>query len=191
MGSRCQKSLLKSLFYFYFLISIYWKKLQNHTSLSSLPYQGFSGLIRFSSAREAPHFCTNCKHCGRLIHDRKMHNILCARFRSTVSPHERNVEIKCIAWQPLTSKKFMPCYRTSGWWHFYFAFFIIIIIHLFIYVFMDVCRHVCMYIYIYMFHKVTFDWCLSQLVVAVRLWSRNDQWRSIRSIRRNGVRFRN
>ena len=83
MGSWCQKSLLKSHFYFNFLSSIY---LQIHTSLSSLPYQGFSGLIRFSSAREAPHFCTNCKYCGRLIHDRKMHNILRARFRSTVSP---------------------------------------------------------------------------------------------------------
>ena len=33
---------------------------------------------------------------------------------------------------------------------------------------------------IYMFHKVTFDWCFSQLVVAVLLWSRNDQWRSTR-----------
>ena len=60
--------------------------MQNHTSLSSLPYQGVSGLIRFSSAREAPHFCTICKYCGRLIHDRKMQNILRARFRSTVSP---------------------------------------------------------------------------------------------------------
>ena len=86
MGSWCQKSLLKSLFYFNFLSSIYYKKLQNHTSLSSFPYQRFSGLIRFSLACEAPHFCTNCKHCGRLIHDRKMQNILCARFRSTVSP---------------------------------------------------------------------------------------------------------
>ena len=34
---------------------------------------------------------------------------------------------------------------------------------------MYVCMCVC--ICIYMFHKVTFDWCLSQLVVAVRLWS--------------------
>ena len=87
MGSWCQKSLLKSLFYFNFLSSIYKKKkLQNHTSLSSLPYQGFSGLIRFSSVHEAPHFCKNCKHCGRLTHDRKMHNILRARFRFTYSP---------------------------------------------------------------------------------------------------------
>ena len=58
---------------------------------------------------------------------------------------------------------------------------------------MCVCMYVCMYtcVYVCMFHKVTFDWCLSQLVVAVRLWSRNDQFCSIRSIRRNGVRFRN
>ena len=33
---------------------------------------------------------------------------------------------------------------------------------------------------LYILRKVTFDWCLSQLVVAVRLWSRNDQWRSTR-----------
>ena len=45
-----------------------------------------------------------------------------------------------------------------------------------------VCMYVCMYtcVDVCMFHKVTFDWCLSQLVVAVRLWSRNDQWRSTR-----------
>ena len=35
-----------------------------------------------------------------------------------------------------------------------------------------ICMCVCMYtcVYVCMFHKVTFDWCLSQLVVAVRLW---------------------
>ena len=119
MGSWCQKSLLKSLFYFNFLSSIYLKKLQNHTSLSSLPYQGFSGLIRFSSAREAPHFCTICKHCGRLIHDRKMQNYFVRGFdrpflrQTKLETHERNVEMKCIAWRPLTSKNFMPCYRAS------------------------------------------------------------------------------
>ena len=37
-------------------------------------------------------------------------------------------------------------------------------VHLCMYVCMRVCT-------VYMFHKVTFDWCLSQLVVAVRLWS--------------------
>ena len=63
-----------------------------------------------------------------------------------------------------------------------------IFIHIFIYAFIPLIKqkkikamqdvHLCMYvcmcvcIYIYMFHKVTFDWCLSQLVVAVRLWSR-------------------
>ena len=96
MGSWCQKSLLKSHFDFNFKSSISKKKLQNHTSLSSLPYQGFSGFIRFSSVREAPHFCTNCNCCGRLIHDRKMHNILHARFQSTVSPSNeaRNAQMQ-------------------------------------------------------------------------------------------------
>ena len=44
----------------------------------------------------------------------------------------------------------------------------------------NIFNYVGMCVCIYMFHKVTFDWCLSQLVVAVRLWSRNDQWRSTR-----------
>ena len=29
---------------------------------------------------------------------------------------------------------------------------------------------------LYILHKVTFDWCLSQLVVAVRLWSRTTRY---------------
>ena len=128
MGSWCQKSLLKSLFYFNFLSSICKKKLQNHTSLSSLPYQGFSGLIRFSSVREAPHFCTNCKHCGRLIHDRKMHNILRARFRFTDSPSNaaRNARtqsqiqthsmaaVNCTRRRPLTIAKCIAWHVHSG-----------------------------------------------------------------------------
>ena len=130
MGSWCQKSLLKSLFYLNSFSSIYKKKLQNHTSLSSLPYKTYKSIFTsisrvfrvnqvFFSSR-GPHFCTNCRHCGRLIHDRKMHNILRARFDSPIlrqtqlETHERKVEIKCIAWRPLTSKKIMPCYRASG-----------------------------------------------------------------------------
>ena len=37
---------------------------------------------------------------------------------------------------------------------------------------MYVCMYVCMYEWKKKTDKVTFDWCLSQLVVAVRLWSR-------------------
>ena len=86
MGSWCQKSLLKSLFYFNFWFSICKKKVTK-------PYKSiFTSISRvfrvnqvFFSSRGPP-FLQNCNYCGRLIHDRKMHNILRARFPSTVSP---------------------------------------------------------------------------------------------------------
>ena len=34
--------------------------------------------------------------------------------QTKLETHERNVETKCIAWRPLTSKKIMPFYRASG-----------------------------------------------------------------------------
>ena len=118
MGSWCQKSLLKSLFYFNFLSSIYWKKLQNHTSLSSLPNQGFSGLIRFCSVARPPISAQIANIAADSF--RKMHNILRARFRFTYALSNAAQNAQTQSWKQMHSmvavneQKLMPGHRASN-----------------------------------------------------------------------------
>ena len=85
-GFLVSKITFESTFLFYFFEFYLLKKVTK-------PYKSiFTSISRvfrvnqvFFSSRGPP-FLQNCNYCGRLIHDRKMHNILRARFPSTVSP---------------------------------------------------------------------------------------------------------
>ena len=64
--------------------------------------------------------CKMFNHCSRLIHDREMKNILCARFQSTVSPsyEAQNARTQCRnemhSMAAVNEQKFGPRYHASG-----------------------------------------------------------------------------
>ena len=64
--------------------------------------------------------CKMFNHCSRLIHNREMKNILCARFQSTVSPSNeaQNARTQCRnemhSMAAVNEQKFGPRYHASG-----------------------------------------------------------------------------
>ena len=86
MSSWCQKSILKSLFYFNFLSSICKKKVTNtYKSIFTSISRVFRVNQVFFSSRGPP-FLHKLQILRPTHSDRKIENTLRARFRSTVSP---------------------------------------------------------------------------------------------------------
>ena len=88
-GFLVSKITFESTFLFYFFEFYLLKKVTKlYKSISTSISRVFRVNQVFFSSRGPP-FLQNCNYCGRLIHDRKMQNILRARFRSTVSPSNK------------------------------------------------------------------------------------------------------